>query len=150
MSSTFTQDIDTSASPATTMLTLLNASDPGCISILAIFYPPLKQIWGCVWLFCRLRREILISQNWLKGQNMATMISIDIMSMIMIMNIISMSLFTSISISIIISITISSSNTHNNNNHNKTTTTTTNHNNHNNNNNYDAAPRPAPSARRRW
>ena len=27
-------------------------------------------VLGC---FCRLRREILISQNWLKGQNMATM-----------------------------------------------------------------------------
>ena len=43
--------------------------------ILAIFYPPLKQIWGCFGLFLQAQkgeREIPISQNWLKGQNMAT------------------------------------------------------------------------------
>ena len=34
---------------------------------LAIFYPPLKYIGGCVWLFYKLRREILISRNWLEG-----------------------------------------------------------------------------------
>ena len=35
--------------------------------ILAIFYPPLKYLGGCCWLFYRLRRETSISQNWLKG-----------------------------------------------------------------------------------
>ena len=35
--------------------------------ILAIFYPPLKYLGGCFWLFYRLRRETPISQNWLKG-----------------------------------------------------------------------------------
>ena len=42
---------------------------------LAIFYPPLKYLGGCVWLFCRLRREAPISQNWLKGLNMATIVN---------------------------------------------------------------------------
>ena len=40
---------------------------------LAIFYPPLKYLGGCFWLFYRLRRETPISQNWPKGYNMATM-----------------------------------------------------------------------------
>ena len=44
---------------------LCNRTLPDCI--LAIFYPPLKYILGCFWWFCRLRREIFISQNWLKG-----------------------------------------------------------------------------------
>ena len=35
--------------------------------ILAIFYPPLKYLGGCFWLFYRLRRETPISQNWLEG-----------------------------------------------------------------------------------
>ena len=35
--------------------------------LLAIFYPPLKYLGGCFWLFYRLRRETPISQNWLKG-----------------------------------------------------------------------------------
>ena len=36
-------------------------------SPLTIFYPPLKYLGGCFWLFYRLRRETPISQSWLKG-----------------------------------------------------------------------------------
>ena len=42
-------------------------SDSDFNSLLAIFYLRLKSIEGCSWWFCRLGREITISQNRLKG-----------------------------------------------------------------------------------
>ena len=57
-------------SPHSTSVLLDQAS---ALGILAIFYPPLKYLGGCFWLFYKLRRETPISQNWLKGRNMATM-----------------------------------------------------------------------------
>ena len=55
--------------PKGTRTKVTSAKGPFCAypNPLAIFQPPLKYLGGRFWLFCRLRRETPISQNWLKG-----------------------------------------------------------------------------------